>query len=536
MPWLLVWCVLFAVAYTQSPLFFSNQHQYFVHGYALADVGYLRDDWQANTQDPTPFFSRLIASTHRQFGPWMFQAYYFVLLGCYLATMRRLMALLPCSVTHGVGEWVFLGLFTASHAAFFRWASVQLTGFDYPWFLQAGVAGQYALGTGLQPSAFAVLLLASFVAFLRGRAFLAGLAVGLACLVHSTYLLPGGLLVATYVVYFVWNRQWRHGLLCGLTALGCVAPVLVYIAEHFTPTPDDYDRFLESRRVLAEVRIPHHCLIPQWFDVIAALQCVAMGIGIWWTRGTRLFPVLAFVAVVSLVLSIVAYLVDGHSLMLMFPWRLSVLLMPMSVAIFCAWVGRLVNHCAARPTGRKACWLVVIFLLLTTVGGGVFIKVQGIGYRMNETELPLLEYVKEHKQKGDVYLIPVRFPKLSAARKGSISTTFTPPPRSQPGATLIPVDLQRFRLHAQAPIYVDFKSVPYGETEVLEWQQRIRNAERWYDQRDWDNPELWREVRLMGITHVVTTADRDIQCQMFERVFHDENYRLYRFKSQSDAP
>ena len=39
-----------------------------------------------------------------------------------------------------------------------RLISVRVLGIDYPWYFQSGLAGQYALGPGLQPSAFGVLL------------------------------------------------------------------------------------------------------------------------------------------------------------------------------------------------------------------------------------------------------------------------------------------------------------------------------------------------------------------------------------------
>ena len=39
--------IAFNLAYTQSPLFTSNQNQYFLHGMALAGYGNLDEDWLA---------------------------------------------------------------------------------------------------------------------------------------------------------------------------------------------------------------------------------------------------------------------------------------------------------------------------------------------------------------------------------------------------------------------------------------------------------------------------------------------------------
>ena len=74
--------VLFAIAYAQSPLYTSNQNQYFLHGLAAAGHGTLTADWLANTLDPTPLFSLLVRLTHPLSG--LFYIYYALLMGVYL--------------------------------------------------------------------------------------------------------------------------------------------------------------------------------------------------------------------------------------------------------------------------------------------------------------------------------------------------------------------------------------------------------------------------------------------------------------------
>src|SRR5262245_17487293 len=181
--------VAFAVAYTQSPLYFSNQHQYFLHGLAAGGHGHLGRDWLAKTRDPTPVFSGLVANGYRYLGEWSFQAAYFVLLMGYFMSARWLVGALPGVPDSRAFRLAFAALFTAAHAAILRVVSVELTGVDYPWYLQCGVANQYLLGTGLQPSAFGVLLLAALAAFANGAPVIAAALAGVACAFHSTYLL-----------------------------------------------------------------------------------------------------------------------------------------------------------------------------------------------------------------------------------------------------------------------------------------------------------------------------------------------------------
>src|SRR5438105_1349392 len=86
----LFWAAAFAAACGQAPLYYSNQNQYFLHGLADAGVGLLHEDWLANTLDPTPLFSALVAFTARHLHPWAFYLYYALLLGVYAAAMLGL--------------------------------------------------------------------------------------------------------------------------------------------------------------------------------------------------------------------------------------------------------------------------------------------------------------------------------------------------------------------------------------------------------------------------------------------------------------
>src|SRR6478609_4821094 len=99
---------------------------------------------------------------------------YFVMVGVYFVRMRRLVEALPGFPTGGGARSLFLAMFLAVHACLLRVASAWLTGVDYPWYLQAGLAAQYLLGPGLQPSAFGVLLVVSLAAYANGRPVLAG--------------------------------------------------------------------------------------------------------------------------------------------------------------------------------------------------------------------------------------------------------------------------------------------------------------------------------------------------------------------------
>jgi hypothetical protein len=249
---------------------------------------------------------------------------------------------------------------------------------------------------------------------------------------------------------------------------------------------------------------------------------VWIALGLFALRGTRVFVSLAVAAAGGVAMTLVVTAFPNPSLALLFPWRVSALLVPVATLALAA-------RLAATGTAGRGVAVVAAVALLLMTAAGVGIMVARVGYAMNAAEEPLLEYVRTHAEPGDVVLIPTRVPAVGAGR-GSVSTSFTPPPRPRPGSNLIPVDLQRFRLATGVPIYVDFKSVPYADAEVLEWYRRVRQVEAWYATPDWDAAGLRDELRRAGITLVVAPVDQPPRASFLEPVYADAAYRLYRVR------
>ena len=452
--------VAFAVAYTQSPLYFSNQNQYLLHA-ACAGYGHLANDWLATTRDPTPVFSALVAGAY-SVNPWLLQPAFFVMLMGYFLAARWLVAALPGFPNTRAARITFAALFTLAHAAIVRWASVELIGVDYPWYLQAGVAAQYLVGPGIQPSAFGILLLVAVAAYANDYSpVLATALASSACLFHATYLLPSGLLILGLLVAVWAEKRNVHTLvwMVGISALLMSVP-LAYALTLMNAAPSDK---AEAMRILADVRIPHHCVASRWFDSLAALQLVWIALGWYFVRSHPLGLALFVAALGGVVFSVAQLVTGSHELALAFPWRLSVLLVPLATAVIFA------KLLAWKPPGKVG-ERIALAGLLALVVGGIVVTACGLGYRMVD-EHEIYDYIRATAKPEDVYLLPVQFPAVGNGR-GAVSNTFSPPPRAKEGANQIPVDLQRFRLVTGARIYVDFKSVPYAPAEVLEWSRR----------------------------------------------------------------
>jgi len=511
---------VFAAAYGLAPLYYSNQNQYFLHGLAAAGHGQLAEDWLANTADPTPAFSALVALTARYLHPWAFHVYHALLLGVYAAAMLGLFFALAGEKAEG--RWpVFLALVVAAHSGLARWLSYRLVGFDYPWFLQAGVAGQYVLGSMLQPSAFGVLLVAAVALFARGRPYLAAAAVGLTGNLHSTYLLPGALLTLGFLTALLLERRWRVALGAGALALVLVLPAVAYGVIQFRPT--SAETFAEAQDVLVNLRIPHHSRPDVWLGPVAGVQIawVALALALVWR--TPLFPALGVPAALSALLTALQAVTDSQALALLFPWRVSAVLVPVAATII---LSRLV---AALPAAGERARVASFAAVAVLAGAGVWIMATRQAFLGDDGELPLMEHAWRERASGQVWFLPVRLQPPPKPASGSLSSDFLPLEEKKASGKVIPVDLQRFRLHGGVPIFVDFKSIPYKDTEVLLWRNRLLLAQAVQEDLkagQWSQARA--ELRRLGVTHLVLAAGGPAPGEGAKKVYEDQRYLVYR--------
>ncbi len=523
--WFFAWTLVFSLSYGQAPLYYSNQNQYFLHGLAQGGFAYLDRDWLARTADPTPLFSYLVQATYQWAHPVFFYGYYALLQGVYFASLAGLFIYVAGKEFTPRLLLSFQVAVLVLHAAVLRWASYHLLKLDYPWYFQAGVAGQYVLGAALQPSTFGVLLLLSLWLYVRGRPYWAVAAGCAAAIMHATYLLSAGMLTAGYL--WTLYRQSRHGqsTLIGCLALVLVLPVVVYVGVMFAPTTPE--EFAQAQEILVRNRIPHHCLTRLWLDPIAAAQIGWFLLALFLIRGSELFPVLGLTFVSTAALTVIQVITGTNTLALLFPWRTSTFLIPAATAII---LGRIVLAAAQWLDRKSTEWLGGALAIAVAAAGVVLMSLRQ-GFNSSPEEVEMLQFVRDTKTDGDTYLIPVRVPDLVASTYGSLSSDFKPAAAKKTDARLIPVDLQRFRLATGAPIFVDFKSIPYRDTDVIEWRDRLERNQRYYDYACSGRlHEVREQLQREGITHLVTTADKEVAGPAAQLKHEDKNYKVYRLE------
>lgn len=487
------WGGVFALAHSQLPLYSGNQNSYLLHAVARVESPALAADWFARTVDPFPLFTAISAVLMRISPTALHVAYALMLL-----TFGAALWLLVKAATPGSG-WPAR---TAVMAFLVLLHSMQLNflvqGLCDPWtpeFWTSGLASQYVLGPVWQPSVFGALLVVA-VAWAARRRYAAAVVFAVAAqAVHASYLLGAASLVAG-IAWAAWaedgnaRRAWRLLIGGGLAML----PFVVFNLWRFRPT--DPDLFAAAQTILFEERIPHHANPAVWWSNLAWLKIglIVAGLACVWKGPLR--RVLLVPALFGLGLSLVAGFFRIHSLALLFPWRVSVWLVPVALALAAGWLAEFIGH---RQPGRIA---LTALGLLGTCAGLLAAALGVLGFRqLQSVQNPFYEEtlaaVHARLQAGEVLLIPPH--------------------------------LEEFRLDARVPIWIDRKTHAYQDAEILAWKARLEAAEAWYagqpeklEALDPDGAVSW--VLLDSLTAAVPLPPAS------ECVFSNAIYRLVRWE------
>jgi len=517
--WILV-AFLFNLAYTQTPLYEGNQNTKFLHGLAQAGRGYLAHDWLANTVDPLPVFSTLVNVTAR-IGESLFYVYYGVLFGIYIFSLYGTADALFQLRQSWAKTLLFLGLFFTTHSAWLMYEMQKQHGLDMS-FLHFGLAGQYLLGLEFQNSSFGVLLLFSIYLFLNNKIFWAILTLGVACLFHPAYLFSAALIVMAYTGMIFFSSVWvnketkspkisdlltaaRKPFLLGLLALVLVLPVVLYNQLYLGATSPEISA--QALDILVHYRIPHHSLPEVWFNNFSIYQIGMMVVGLILARKSRLFWIMVSLSAGGLLLSVVQIITQSNDLAYLAPWRVSVLLVPISLTLLIAYLVSLTVDRLPLPK-------LLILGLSVIVSGYLIYQSVAVGQERSATYrasahdrkfYDMLSYIHQTVKPEDIYLVP-------------------------------PMDgrFNEFRILSGAPIFINWKSHPYKDTEILEWYNRVQRSEAFYSldygQACQPLASLAKEYK---ITHVVFQKKvAQLDCEFVEEVYRADIYSIYEITTQ----
>jgi hypothetical protein len=364
--------------------------------------------------------------------------------------------------------------------------------------VEGGVAGQRLLGQVFQPSTFAVFLVLSLYLFLANRRNWAILAIAVAATFHPTYLLCGGLMTLAYLwVVFRETRQIKAVLLYGVKALVPILPILVYTVVVFRPT--NATLYAEAQHFLVYFRIPPHALISQWLNWTVAVQGGFVLAALFILRRRSLFPIFLILTVASVLLTLLQAVTGSDTLALLFPWRASILLVPLGVSVLLAdLVTRVMD--AWGPSLRTDRWLRI--LSLVAIAGLMAVGVMRFQIeradQLADPANPMLAYVAAHPSPQDIYLTPAQ--------------------------------LANFRLVTGEPVLADFDSIPYRDADFMNWYERLQQASWFYENSMDRNPcePLMDLIKKYAVTRaVVEQSAPHTFCSSFPILYQDATYRIY---------
>ncbi|NDR57752.1 DUF6798 domain-containing protein [Aliiruegeria sabulilitoris] len=469
-------CVMFVASTWMAPLYYQNQNTKFLHGLATAFPERLGADWTAGTVDGLPVFTGLVHAVAAWSSPVVFYGLEIALLAVMFLSLLALARV--TAPQHGASP-----LFLAIVAG----VLVLLVHPPQEDSLR-GVAGQNMMRGYLQPSEFGILYLPALLLALRRHPAALVLAAVPAA-IHPAYIAFSAIAVAI----IAWDR-WRAGLGLPLLPLSGALALLVLppldLAIRFAPT--DPDVMAKANAILAFERIPFHSDPREWADFVAFRKLALALLGLAVAPAGILRNLLAALLVLAVGGAGFVALTGNAEIALMAPWRASILIVPLSTVLLLGWLlERLFDR---FPSGKVPAVLTAVALAAA-------------GWAALEGAVIKLRQVSGSLQSDHV----------AFAR-----ATYTP-------GTLYLTDpaLEDFRLDAMVPQFVSRKTHPYFDTEVLEWDHRLRLAEDVFSNDEaLDCAALERVLALYPVTHVLVENNElpSPPCSALTPVFEGETH------------
>lgn len=496
---ILILGLILGISYTQYPLYTSNQHTKFLQGLAKASNSYLNKDWLANTLDPLPAFTFLVKITSTYLHENFFYFYYILIFGIYAYSILGIASVIFKINSSRIKLLIYFLLFLTIHC-------LQIRIFDLKTHvhLHYGLADQYILGGYFQPCTFGVLIIFSIYTFLIKKSFLAVLALGIAATFHPTYLPSAALLTLAYMITTCKNENnLQKSLLIGAFLFVLVLPVVSYMTITFQPTSAEFFQISES---LLVNRIPHHSFPDIWLTEPAApIQILVVAIALYLLYKTRLFFILFFPFATATILTIIQVFSGSNTLAFLTPWRVSAFLVPISTCMILANLITIIfnKYYSQIEQYRKTIEIFSVVAIYLFILSGVRIQLEKLTINQKDTPI-IMKYVKENKQPGDIYLVPIASGKFV-----------------------------NFRIATGAPILINLKSHPYKDTEVIEWHNRLLMAQQFYDDSGMAKCQaLQNLIDKYGINYVIIENDDYLNCLGVEKTYMDNLYQMYKVIDQ----
>lgn len=419
-----------------KPLFYSNQNTYFLHGLASTDFGNLEQDWLAKTKDPFPIFSYLVKILYPIGGKINFIVMYYLILIIYFWTLFGIITNI-LNLTNLYSKLCVYLIIILLHSNELTILTNKLINFDLRSFLTEGVAGQYLIGKSIEPSIFGFFILISLYFFIKGKIGLSILFLVITVYFHSSYLITVLIFFTGYSVYLLSHKYKNYSKLV-FFFISLIVPVIVFYLSFYLPLGSTDG---DAKKILYNYRIPHHANIAYWFNIESTFKYLLLVLSIFFIKNKKFQIILTVPIILLVLLSIIQLITNSIELGLLFPWRISVILIPLlSIIIIYQVTFGLFEKSLSLNTRSYLIFPIISFVFLISILGIKNYKTYMNTYTFNITD-KLFNYVRQKRQIDDQYIVPLQ--------------------------------MENFRLETGVPIFIDFKSHPYKSEELVEWYRRV---------------------------------------------------------------
>ncbi len=517
----------------------GNQCIYFFWGIKNSGFGFLEHDFLASQADPFPLFSWLVQYSHSLFGSNSFLFWYWLLNLVYVVAFFEIMDVVRTTPSPLERAGVRLLLFLFAHSTLI-WGFFfsRFFNLDLRWAWDSGFAEQGILRGYFQPSVFGVFILLSVALFAKKRFLLAFVSAAAAACFHANYLLVSAVFISVYLLFLVKEKNYKTAIIGGIVSLAIVLPYLIYVFKNFGTTSPETVAYIRNN-----IKGHIHFDYKVWMNTEAFLQMTLIGFALWLVRKTVLFFSLLIGLAVLVVLTLITYSSGSIFLLNLTPWRISVVLVPVAVAVIVARLSSITNSKLSN---------LIISIVLTATLSALYFRIFGNSsgdFILKWRVLTLIVFVA-------TFVVLLLFEKyLSHLNVKSIASlsalllivclglsgillhkndmesekelrTFVRKNSSQEQHYLVPPELTDFRIATGVPVFVD--STIYHSNALPEWDKRVKIANRFFAVRD--TVLLDSLVRNCGITHIIAKEDFDFDKS--NEVYRNKRYAIFEVSEQ----
>ncbi len=517
----------------------GNQCIYFFWGMMNSGFGFLENDFLATQADPFPLFSWVVQYSFRFFGSNCFLFWYWLLNLVYVVAFFEIMDVVRATPSPLERAGVRLLLFLFAHSTLI-WGLFfsRFFNLDLRWACDSGFAEQGILRGYFQPSVFGVFILLSVALFAKRRFLLAFVSAAIAACFHANYLLVSAVFICIYLLFLLKEKNYKTAIIGGVISFVIVFPYLIYVLKHFGTSSPETVEYVRNN-IKGHIHFDYHI----WMNSKAFLQMTLIGFALWFARKTTLFFPLSIGLVVLVTLTFITYASGSIFLLSLTPWRISVVLVPVAVAIavvrlssvsniklsnliICIVLTATLSALYFRIFGNSSGDFILKWRMLTLI---VFVSTIGF-VLLFEKYLPNVN-LKNFTLLAALFLIVCLGLSGILLHKNDRESEkelmeFVSKNSSQEQHYLIPPELTDFRLATGAPVFVD--STIYHNNTLPEWDKRIKIVNRFFAASD--TVLLDSLVRNCGITHIIAKEDFDFDKN--NEVYRNKRYAIFDISEQ----